>query len=358
MRDEFSQKTKDTLAKRVAWRCSFRGCLRLTVGPGHKNSSDVTNLGEAAHICAASKEGPRYNMHMTASERKSIDNGIWMCRQHARLIDSDFINYSPATLRQWKILTEEEVYSNLYHLESDTSKIPTTLVSIGKEIVFDGVWKSVDEGFWKFQIHKFIIGQESDLREFDSKQIPKYDKYIVVETQGDGRLINGQINWQLKEGHYEVKINVENKIQRTTPYELCDISAEFIIEDNDLKLVKGVDCAKQIIQSTLSTNFGELFMAFDFGSYFSSYYWRFRGNPQLLLRLIKIEVIRLISIPYPDSMSNSDQPPLNFINRVLDIEILDFELKNQIIPIRIKLEWGDGKYWEDVMDIYIMPEKK
>lgn len=54
MRDNFTLKTKETLAKRVAWRCSFPGCGRITVGAGHKDNNHVINLGEACHIYAAS----------------------------------------------------------------------------------------------------------------------------------------------------------------------------------------------------------------------------------------------------------------------------------------------------------------
>ena len=100
MRDEFTRKTKETLAKRVAWRCSFPGCERITIGPGHKNSVDIINMGEAAHINAASILGPRYDERMSTVQRSSIENGIWMCRQHAKMIDSDAINYSAETLKQ------------------------------------------------------------------------------------------------------------------------------------------------------------------------------------------------------------------------------------------------------------------
>ena len=53
MRDEFSVKTKEKLAKRVAYRCSNPQCRKPTIGP--KDESDGTiSIGEAAHIRAAS----------------------------------------------------------------------------------------------------------------------------------------------------------------------------------------------------------------------------------------------------------------------------------------------------------------
>ena len=90
-RDDFTPATKRALADRVAWRCSCPGCGQLTVGPSHENEEKTTIVGEAAHITAASKGGPRYDPHLTSEDRKSISNGIWMCRHHARLIDSDYM---------------------------------------------------------------------------------------------------------------------------------------------------------------------------------------------------------------------------------------------------------------------------
>jgi len=139
MRDEFTNKTKELLAKRVAWRCSFPGCGRITIGPGHKDSKDIINLGEAAHINAASSNGPRYDEAMTSQQRESIDNGIWLCRHHARMIDSDYFNYSAATLKQWKTLAEENTYQLLKVFEKEEIKIQTNLVAIGHKILFQGI---------------------------------------------------------------------------------------------------------------------------------------------------------------------------------------------------------------------------
>jgi hypothetical protein len=39
---------------------------------------------------------------MTNAERASIDNGIWLCGQHARLIDRDEVRFPLELLRSWK----------------------------------------------------------------------------------------------------------------------------------------------------------------------------------------------------------------------------------------------------------------
>jgi len=106
-----------------------------------------------------------------------------------------------------------------------------------------------------------------------------------------------------------------------------------------------------------------------FGSYFSMYYWACKDDYEILKRLIKLEITRLISIPQKESVTsdgkpaldflNDDKrPPLDFINRVIDVDILSKEIENDRILILLRLEWGDGKHWEDEINIYIKPEKE
>ena len=103
-RDEFSAPTKRALAARAGHVCSFKGCPRHTSGPSAEAGDASVNLGEACHIRAASPGvgARRYDPTMTHEERRSIDNGIWMCRTHAKLIDSDEATYTVERLHQWK----------------------------------------------------------------------------------------------------------------------------------------------------------------------------------------------------------------------------------------------------------------
>lgn len=68
-RDDFTEATKRLLAERVGYRCSNPCCKRLTIGPQQEGKKSV-NIGEAAHISAASPGGKRYDEKMTSDERK------------------------------------------------------------------------------------------------------------------------------------------------------------------------------------------------------------------------------------------------------------------------------------------------
>src|SRR4051812_26890757 len=60
------------------------------------------NVGVAAHITAAAEGGPRYDGRLTAEDRKSGENGIWLCQVCAKLIDSDVMRFTADMLRNWK----------------------------------------------------------------------------------------------------------------------------------------------------------------------------------------------------------------------------------------------------------------
>lgn len=107
MRDDFSKAAKEILAKRVSYKCSNPKCKKVTIG-AHTVIEKTINLGVAAHIHAASVGGPRYSKEMKSEDRKSIQNGIWLCQNCAKLIDTDINKYSSKELLNWKSMAEKE----------------------------------------------------------------------------------------------------------------------------------------------------------------------------------------------------------------------------------------------------------
>ena len=356
MRDNFSTKTKRILADRVAWKCSFPGCSQITIGPNVVQDKS-TNLGEAAHIYAASEYGPRYNPDMTPDERKSIENGIWMCRHHARLIDNDFFNYSAATLQQWKLIAEENAYKNIVEIGSNNPNHLYTFVAIDNDIVFEGVWVSAKNDNWRFEINKFIIGSIESMID-KSTTINNYGSFVVVESQGDGRVLKEPLSWEFANNKFIVSLTVRDKSIRKSPHSIVGgvalgIDGEIIIENRTMKVIKGVDYAIQLVRVCLNIGFGELREGPAIGTNLSRYYWRFRDNLDQLRKLAKLDITRLVSIP--ELVNNGPStPPLNFINRIIDVEILNNGvLNNDKLAVKLKLEWADGTYWENTIAIRI-----
>ena len=118
-RDEFTEATKRRLRDNVGSRCSKPDCRVPTMAPSN-------NIGVAAHICAASKGGPRDDRDMSKEKRKSIDNGIWLCQNHAKEIDNSPNDYSIELLKNWKKQAEESASRELgKKLPSDIDTINT-----------------------------------------------------------------------------------------------------------------------------------------------------------------------------------------------------------------------------------------
>ena len=106
MRHDFPPGVKELLAKRVGQRCSNLGCRHPTSGP-HEDRGKAVNLGVAAHITAASPDGPRFDGSLTPAQRTSPENGIWLCQTCAKLVDNDPARYTVELLHDWKAEAEQ-----------------------------------------------------------------------------------------------------------------------------------------------------------------------------------------------------------------------------------------------------------
>ena len=132
MRDDFSEKTKRVLAERAGGRCSFPGCDRQCWLP-NSDANKATSIGVAAHIKAASAGGPRYDPNQSSENRKSAENGIFLCQDHAHLIDHDESAYSAETLLDWKDRHEKQISGEI----KTAFALPTIQVSRSNGITFD-----------------------------------------------------------------------------------------------------------------------------------------------------------------------------------------------------------------------------
>ncbi len=136
-RDEFPAKTKQALALRASYRCSFADCPQITVGPSDESPKAVTVIGKAAHIRAAAPGGRRYLESMTSKERSDISNGIWLCTNHADLIDRDDVTYTADVLRVMKREHQASCAARLRNAIIASDVIPD-LIAIGPEIICAG----------------------------------------------------------------------------------------------------------------------------------------------------------------------------------------------------------------------------
>jgi hypothetical protein len=107
VRDEFTQATKDLIADRAGWRCSNCRCETIGAAQGHEG---VINIGVAAHITAASPDGPRYDPTLTSEARRHPSNGIWLCQKCGKAVDSEAQQFTIEILRKWKLDAERRSF--------------------------------------------------------------------------------------------------------------------------------------------------------------------------------------------------------------------------------------------------------
>ncbi|WP_433926607.1 hypothetical protein AB3662_27205 [Sorangium cellulosum] len=125
-RDDFSQEAIRRLGERVALRCSNPDCRVVTKGP-HTSDGKSANIGKACHIHAAAPGGPRYDARQTEAERRSIDNGIWLCSNCSARIDNDDTRYPSDTLRAWKAAAEQTALEHIGRRERPSTDVDPAL---------------------------------------------------------------------------------------------------------------------------------------------------------------------------------------------------------------------------------------
>jgi hypothetical protein len=64
-------------------------------------------VGVAAHISAARPGGPRYDPSLSREERQALNNGIWLCQNHAKIVDDDEARYTRELLIAWRATAED-----------------------------------------------------------------------------------------------------------------------------------------------------------------------------------------------------------------------------------------------------------
>ncbi len=117
-RENFTLTTKRLIANRAGHQCSFPTCDRRTTGPDSEKRK-VSGSGIAAHIYAASPDGPRGQGGLTLEELRQPENGIWFCSDHAIIVDNNRgKSFPPEVLLSYKDLHEARVMREVQGLYS------------------------------------------------------------------------------------------------------------------------------------------------------------------------------------------------------------------------------------------------
>lgn len=127
-RADFSAIVKLELALAANFHCVRPGCARLTHAY-HADSKLFFNLAAASHDAAAADDGPRPAPHLSREQRSAYDNGAWLCRVCAKLVDDLPDVFPYGTLSTW----QEDAAKRL--LQQAASPMPASGISWQTSIV-------------------------------------------------------------------------------------------------------------------------------------------------------------------------------------------------------------------------------
>jgi phage baseplate assembly protein W len=358
-RDGFSKKTALAVALRASHLCSLPGCQVRTVGPSDEAPDATANIGEAAHICAASPGGKRYDASMTPAERSRINNAIWLCANHARLIDRDSATYTIDYLRKIKHDHEAACKIGPDSVRKGRAAVHD-LIAIGPDIVCTGVVLEVADSEWSVYLENFVDGDFNTLVAFIDRfiDLPDGDRYLLVNELGDGRSLIAAPVATRNGPAYLVRCPVARSAPRIKAQELGSQSAmdpvtlDMYIENGQIARVSGLASLPQNVQSLLSMQRGESVFARDYGVRFAEYLETYSDSPWLG-HLLKLDVIRQAAIPYNNKVLNSTHTPLQCINRVVDIEVLAAQPVNERLPIRCAFEVNGVGSWQCEVSVFV-----
>ncbi len=313
--------------------------------------------GKAAHIhgAAAGPGSRRYLEAMTPEARSDISNAIWLCANHADLIDRDEATYTADILRAMKREHEATCSERQRNARLAGESVPD-LIAIGPGVVFVGEFLGIENAEWSFHLRDFVEGDVHGLIAFIERydQTAAIDRYLLVNCLGDGRVLKGAPSMtREKTGGYLVRCPVLPSADRIRAADLpMDLalsdSHDLMLKNGDLATVSGLEALPQKVKMCLSHQKGESLFHRDFGTRFAEYYNLLSGSPWFE-QFLKLEVIRQAAIPYIDTIMNRQDTPLQCVERVFGIEILANAPTKNWLPIRVDFDVkGLGRWKRDL----------
>lgn len=357
-RDDFPAKIRSAVALRAGYRCSI--CYRPTVGPSEETSSSITMIGEAAHIHAAAG-GPGARRHLTSmapEERSGIGNAIWLCANHARVIDRDQTTYSAEALHNIKQKHETKCAFDLRE-ENTIMPVVSGLIALGPNVICIGKIIGGDATHWRIHIERFVEGNISDILDLVERffSFDDYDRYVVVNSIGDGRVLSDAPSWSQEEDFHIVICSIFPTFPRIKAQELgTDLALsennDLTILNGDLATVSGLGALAQKIRLTLSFQRGESSFHKNYGTRIAAYY-ELLGGSFWFDQLVKLEVVRMAAIPYPSVISGTRNTPFACVDLVFDAVVSGVKSESGWIPIVVDLSVNNFGKWKHELLINI-----
>ena len=130
---------------------------------------------------------------MTPEERKSSENGIWLCQSCSKLIDTDTTRYSKAVLLEWKkaaelsALSEIEKISPIQSMEEDKAIIKFFVQCFDRPAFQDDIYQEGRmEDFDKAIEDTLIALNTGVMRTRDGEKLKQAEGKSAIQRQRAG----------------------------------------------------------------------------------------------------------------------------------------------------------------------------
>ena len=313
------------------------------------------SVGVAAHIAAAAPGGRRYDPTMTPEERAAIGNAIWMCANHGTLIDRDEATYTRPEITAWRVEHEARIKREL-ELGKGIASAPQShqdLIALGPNVIALGELTGAQGSAWRLRLDHFVVGDTAALTKLgeDFGTLRPTDRFVLINTEGDGRAISSPLTWRRDNGVVAVELQVAPRFPRI---KADDLGTDIKLVDGDLsnEVVSGLDLLPQRLEVVMSMMNGQEWIGGDFGSRVSEYFALYGGTPWFS-RMLKLEAIRLAAIPHHDSMLKTDYTHFQCVERVLELDLLAAHPDNERLSIRVKLDVAGVGPWTRDLAVYL-----
>ncbi len=332
-RDEFPDPVKRALYERVNGLCSKPDCRVITKG-AKSDTDQAFTIGQASHIHAASKGGPRFLSTQTPAQRKAFANGIWLCSNHGTEVDADEITFPADMLRTWKSKTEGYVRSMVGKMPSYVPPPPRSeegLIALGPNVLVFGRIVGHSAKSWKLSLGEFLLGDVHDLYQFVDtfESATPDDRYVSFERTGAGGML-AQPPSIVDEGELVVSLELESTLSPANALATFDVTKYGKTLAIDMALdephvvwdrsVSGADTVPQRLFVILTGVKGGWRGGDDPGSRVAELNLKLSGDH--IENIIAIEIARLASVPYHDRLLKTSEPALGFVRRVRGVRMM------------------------------------
>ena len=155
---------------------------------------------------------------MTPEEPAGIDNGIRLCANHGRQVDTDEVTFTVEKLHRLKDDHERRCQLALGASASASAGRQTPyLVAVGPQIVGVGDLDRAQGHDWRIRIEHFVSRSFANLGRLSGvlPTIPAYDRYLAINSLGEGRSLVGGFTVERRDGHVIVDCKVAPSFLRT-----------------------------------------------------------------------------------------------------------------------------------------------